>query len=158
VVNDAKGSGSQMSDIQKRFWSKPAPISADLSTLEKDYLAFMNEALSLDSNPYEMKPGPWCFGLGTPEGRLIEFVFRGRGTMKQYRFEVFPFENNQVFRLGSHFGLREYSCVVVAGIQSVRYVSWAWLNGETMQQVLRSTEFYDRSNLPEPLTPISSDS
>ena len=91
--------------------------------------------------------------------RCIHFIRRGRirNTSGQSRmnretfWEVVPTTNGEACRLGRLFGLRDFACVVVCGLPSIRMITERWLAGSSLEDMVGGIEFWDRTDTTAPL-------
>lgn len=91
------------------------------------------------------------------EERMVDFIRRGR---LRHGFpqcwEVCLTHHGKGVPLGPEFGLRECACVVVSGLDAIRPVTEAWLDGSDIDAILHVATFWDRTNTIDPLEPPTS--
>ncbi len=86
--------------------------------------------------------------------RIVDYVRRGRlGYGRSECWEVRLGSNGHGILLGTAFGIRDYACVVTAGLDSIRAVTEMWLDGCDVESLIRSVDFWDKMNTVEMLRP-----
>ena len=86
------------------------------------------------------------------ESRRIDFIRRGRLHRGSGQcWEVWPYDGDDSFRLGSQFGIREHACVVVDGIAGVSAAAECWIAGNDMSDLARCADFWDKMDGSKPL-------
>ena len=86
------------------------------------------------------------------DDRVIGLVQRGRlGYNRDYCWEVRLGSDGKPVSLGKLFGIHEYACVVITGIDSLRTVATLWLTGCDVDSLLRDVTFWDKMSTSQPL-------
>lgn len=119
--------------------------------IEKTLELFFQNVMSRGYRPYRDGDFSLAFGVCNGLNRQVDFLHRGYGRIG-YRdplLEVILVDADKYLRLGPFFGLRESTCVVVIGYNGARNVCHNWLDGKSVETVLASAEFLDRSDLSE---------
>ena len=91
--------------------------------------------------------------------RLIDFVRRGRSrsgvggvTMnREMYWEVWPECDGRSDRLGPYFGLKDFACIVICGLVSIRNATIRWLDHKTIPETIVDIECWHRSDTLSPL-------
>jgi hypothetical protein len=100
----------------------------------------------------------WSWFSVSHQGRIIDFVRRGRlGDNRDYCWEVRLSSDGQPVQLGGIFGIRDYACVVIAGLDSLRNVTKAWISGEEIHSLVRLATFWDKMDTKQPLCVSNTD-
>ena len=63
--------------------------------------------------------------------------------------------DDESMQLGPLFGIRDYACVVIAGINDVCTVTDQWLAGNTIESLLDGVTYWDRTDPSKPLEPVA---
>jgi hypothetical protein len=88
--------------------------------------------------------------------RMVDFTRRGRLRRGAPAcWEVRPIHNGECHRLGSLFGIRDYACVVIAGIDDLRIVTDRWLAGLPVESLLDGVTYWDKTDTTKPLEPVA---
>ena len=101
----------------------------------------------------------WALFEFCKHDRCIHFIRRGKAgkVSGQYRmnremyWEVVPTTKGEACRLGPLFGIREFACVVVCGLFSIRSITERWLDGSSLEDVIGGIEFWDKMDTTTPL-------
>ena len=96
----------------------------------------------------------WSWFSVSRGARMVNLVRRGRlGDHRDYCWEVRLSTDSRPVQLGKVFGIRDYACVVIASMESVRNVTTAWLVGDDVRSLLRKGTFWDKMDTKQPLLP-----
>ena len=98
----------------------------------------------------------WMFFTMSRESRMVDFVRRGRlrrGTPMCW--EVRLMHDGKLMQLGPLFGIRDYACVVISGIDDVRTVTDRWLAGNKIDSLLDCATYWDKTDTSKPLEPVA---
>lgn len=130
--------------MERVYWngSMSFPIEEALEPLFQD-------ALSHGYRPYRDGDFFGSFGIANNHTREVYFTHCGHGRLKWQDplLEVLLIEADECFRLGSYFGLNECACIVAKGFDAAAKVCRCWLEGNTVESVLTTTDFMNRRDL-----------
>ncbi len=100
----------------------------------------------------------WSWFSISREGRMMDLVRRGRmGGRREVCWEIRLSSDRQPVQLGKIFGIRQYACVVITGMDNLRNATKSWLGGEDIHSLLRNVTFWDRLNPQQPLQAPTTD-
>lgn len=127
----------------------PRPVT-DFDSALSDYF----ESLIASGSEVHAHPGWMLFSMSR-ESRTVSFIRRGklrRGD--RVCWEVRPVHDGESARLGSLFGIREYACVVISGIDDVRTIADRWLAGAPVEALIDGVTFWDKMDTSKPLVRV----
>ena len=94
----------------------------------------------------------WSWFSISTDQRQIEFVRRGRlGSNRDYCWEVRLSACDTPVRLGAVFGIRDYACVVIAGLDDLSRITKSWINGDDVVTIVQCATFWDKMDTAKPL-------
>jgi hypothetical protein len=80
-------------------------------------------------------------------GRMVTFIRRGKlGYQRPECWEVRLADRNVGVQLGSLFGIRDYACVVTAGVDNIRTITEMWLNDSDVLSIVYVVPLWDKMN------------
>jgi hypothetical protein len=133
-----------------RQWPDDFPAVSPSTDFDVALVAFFDCMVESGASVY-VDEG-WSLFSFSRGKRMIDFVRRGklrRGAGMCW--EVWPYDDGKSLRLGPKFGLRDYACVVISGIDDVRTVTESWLDGKALDDLLKAATFWDKKEASKPL-------
>lgn len=134
--------------MDRLYWtdSKSFSISEDLELL-------FHDAVRRGYRPFRELPDfSNAYGVANDKNtKSTFFIHRGRGQPGRPHplLEVLLYQGDRGIRLGTYFGLREHTCIVVAGHCSAQTVWNCWLEGSDILIVLNSAIFFNRIDMSQ---------
>jgi hypothetical protein len=116
----------------------PRPVTGFDESLEIALVAFFDQMIA--SGATILANSTWMSFAISRGTRTVEFVRRGR-----HYWEVLLADGHGI-RLGPIFGIGDSACVVVNGTAEARTVAEHWIDGSSIETLVKLVAFYDRMN------------
>ena len=131
------------SRIEHLQWPDEFSDKTPMVTFGVEFISFLKEmnatGASITANE------TWTTFAIRRDSRIVDFTRRGRlGRGRPECWEVRPCENGRELQLGVVFGIRDYACVVTAGLEYIQTISKMWLNGSDIESLVRCVSFWDK--------------
>ncbi len=84
--------------------------------------------------------------------RMVTFTRRGKlGYQRPECWEVLLADRNAGVQLGSVFGIRDYACVVTAGVENIQTITEMWLDCADLASLINAVPLWDKMNTQKEL-------
>ena len=124
----------------------PNPVTGFDPALEGSLAEFLRQMIA--NGATVCAENSWMSFAISRDSRTIDFIRRGVRKFWEVRLR-----DGTETRLGPLFGLHECACVVVLTTVEIQTVAELWIGGHSVEKLIDSVSFYDRTNPREPLRP-----
>ena len=150
VITDVIPLKNEDSKIKHLQWPDEFINKTPMVTFGVEFISFLKEMNA--SGATITADETWTTFAIRRDNRIVDFTRRGRlGRGRPECWEVRPCENGHELQLGVVFGIRDYACVVTAGLEYIQTISKMWLSGSDIESLVRCVSFWDKMGTGNPL-------